>query len=84
MENLRIKGKNYDLPIFLPDATRGVTKSIDSKDLKNCGIKGVVINTYHLMSTPGTELIKKVGGMKKFMNFDGLVCQIVEVGRYFL
>ncbi|MFC1755849.1 tRNA guanosine(34) transglycosylase Tgt [Patescibacteria group bacterium] len=73
MENLRIKGKNYDLPIYLPDATRGVTKSIDSKDLKNCGIKGVVINTYHLMSTPGTEIIKKVGGMKNFMNFDGLV-----------
>lgn len=73
MENLKIKGKNYKLPIYLPDATRGVTKSIDSKDLESCGIKGAVVNTYHLMTSPGTEIIKKVGGMKKFMNFEGLI-----------
>ena len=73
MKNLKIRGKNYELPIFLPDATRGVTKSIDSKDLKNCGIKGVVINTFHLMNSPGMEIIQGFGGIKGFMNFDGLV-----------
>ena len=73
MKNLKIKGKTYKLPIFLPDATRGITKSIDSQDLENCGIRGVVINTYHLMTSPGTEIINKFGGIKKFMNFDGLV-----------
>ncbi len=73
MKNLNIKGKSYDLPIYLPDATRGVTKSLDARDLRECGIKGVVVNTYHLMSSPGVEVVKKFGGIKRFMNFDGLM-----------
>src|SRR3989344_5542168 len=54
------------LPIFLPDATRAVVKGIDSNDLISCGVKGVVVNTYHLQSS-------KIYDVKKFMNFNGLV-----------
>lgn len=46
---------------------------MDSIDLTNAGVKGVVVNTYHLMQTPGIETLKKVGGIKKYMNFNGLV-----------
>jgi queuine tRNA-ribosyltransferase len=60
-------------PIYLPDATRAVTKTLDSTDLKNTHIEGIVVNTLHLAETPGLDLLDKVGGVKKFMNFDGFV-----------
>lgn len=72
-QNLNIKGKTYDLPIFLPDATRALVKSADTADIMEAGVRGVVVNTYHLMNTPGTKLLEKTGGVKGFMNFPGLV-----------
>src|SRR3989344_5342573 len=73
MEQIRVKDIKLKLPIFLPDATRAVVKSLDSIDIKNIDIEGVVVNTLHLADRPGLELLGKVGGIKKFMNFDGLV-----------
>lgn len=63
----------FELPLYLPDATRGVAKSLDSKDLENAKVEGVVVNTLHLAETPGLEMLKKVGGIKNLMNFYGLV-----------
>lgn len=60
-------------PLFCPDATRGVIRSLDSKDLKQAGTDGIVVNTFHLLSRPGPENLIKLGGIKKLMNFDGLV-----------
>jgi len=73
VDSVIIRNKKYSLPIYLPDATKGVTKSIDSFDLINAGIEGVVVNTYHLMSSPGIKVLRKFNGIKKFMNFYGLV-----------
>ncbi len=73
LHQVRIKGKSLDLPNFFPDATRGVVRSLDSYDLKKVGVEGVVVNTYHLLSHPGSLLLKKFGGVKKFMNWDGWV-----------
>ena len=67
------KIKDIKFPIFLPDATRAVTKSIDSCDLNAANVKGAVVNTYHLMSTPGTQVLEKLGGIKNFMNYNGLI-----------
>lgn len=66
--------KNYvSFPLFCPDATRGVVKGIDSQDLIKAKIKGVVVNTYHLMIQPGVKTLKKIGGIKKFMNWNRIV-----------
>lgn len=73
MDQIKIKGKVYKLPIFLPDATRGVIRSIDCKDLESTGIDGVVVNTFHLLSEPGLKVLDKFGGIKNFMKFNGLV-----------
>ena len=67
------KNTNYSLPIFLTDATFGVVKSLDSSDIINSKIRGIVVNTYHLLNTPGSKVVQKLGGIKKFMNFEGLV-----------
>lgn len=73
MNKIKIKNKTYKLPIFLPDATLGVTKSIDTKDLEDAQVKGAVVNTYHLNTNPSTKVLKKFKGIKNFMSFDGLI-----------
>ncbi len=73
MKNLTVRGKTYDLPIYLPDATRAVVRSLDSEDLKKSQVEGMVVNTYHLMSQPGVPILDAIGGVKEFMNWDGLI-----------
>lgn len=58
-----------DTPFFMPDATRGFVKSLSQKDLEAVGIGPLVINTYHLYLRPGMEIIKKAGGVHKFMHW---------------
>ncbi|MDD4382223.1 MAG: tRNA guanosine(34) transglycosylase Tgt [Candidatus Dojkabacteria bacterium] len=63
-------GKKY---IFLPDATRGAVRFLTSQQLKETGTEGIVTNTLHLLMSPGPDRIQELGGIKKFMNWNGLV-----------
>lgn len=67
------RGKTHSLPQYLPDATLGVVRYLTTEDLTNLGIRGAVVNTYHLKSSPGAEVLKTFGGVKKFMQWPGLV-----------
>jgi queuine tRNA-ribosyltransferase len=58
------------LPAFFPDATRAVVRTVDAQDLQQCGIQGLVVNAFHLASTPGAGLIKSQGGVHAFMGWD--------------
>ncbi len=60
-------------PFFMPDATRGFVKFLTNEDLKIAGVETLVVNTYHLYLDPGIELIKKAGGLRKFINWNGLL-----------
>ena len=73
MQEIKIKGQSYQLPIYLPDATLGVARNLDSLDLLRVGLEGVMVNTYHLIQKPGEEILQKVGGIKKLMNWSGFV-----------
>ena len=53
------------LPVFLPDATQGVVRSVDSADLEQCGIQALVMNTFHLMQRPGSSTIQALGGLHR-------------------
>src|SRR6266436_6324427 len=53
------------LPAFLPDATLGVVRSVDSVDLEQCGIEAVVMNTFHLMQHPGSSTIAALSGLHR-------------------
>jgi queuine tRNA-ribosyltransferase len=68
-----IRGKKIRFPIFCPDATRGVLRSVDSTDIALAGIEGLIVNTYHLMSEPGEGIVQRRGGIHGFMNWHGLV-----------
>ncbi|MBE3560215.1 MAG: tRNA guanosine(34) transglycosylase Tgt [Ktedonobacteraceae bacterium] len=51
------------LPAFLPDATLGVVRAVDAKDLEQCQVQALVMNTFHLMQRPGTSTIQALGGL---------------------
>jgi len=57
------------LPVYFPDATRGVVRTVDSQDLEACGVRGVVANVFHLSTRPGAGLIKQAGGIHDFMGW---------------
>ncbi len=57
-------------PAFIPVATQATIKGITEEQLKAIGIEVVLANTYHLYLRPGDKVIKKLGGLHKFMNWD--------------
>tara|TARA_Y100000590_G_scaffold468316_1_gene650643 strand:- start:1237 stop:2349 length:1113 start_codon:yes stop_codon:yes gene_type:complete len=59
---------NIDTPTFMPVGTQGTIKSVFIEDALQTGSQIILSNTYHLMIRPGTERIKRVGGLHKFMN----------------
>lgn len=61
------------LPAFLPDGTGGVVRSVDASDLRSAGIPGIVMNTYHLILKPGAKLIGALGGLHRFVNWNGVI-----------
>jgi len=57
-----------DTPNFVAVGTNATIKALDSKMLDTIGLQLMFCNTYHLMLQPGTETIKKAGGLHAFMN----------------
>src|SRR5438270_4429977 len=57
-------------PVFMPVGTQGSVKALSPDDLKNIGNEIILGNTYHLYLRPGSKVIKKMGGLHKFMNWD--------------
>ena len=59
-----------ETPIFMPVGTQATVKSMDQDDLKKMNAQIILGNTYHLYLRPGMEIMKKAGGLHKFMNWD--------------
>ncbi|MDP7500686.1 MAG: tRNA guanosine(34) transglycosylase Tgt [SAR324 cluster bacterium] len=62
---------NILTPIFMPVGTLGTVKAAAPEELKALGTQILLGNTYHLHLRPGDELIHKLGGLHRFMNWDG-------------
>ncbi|MFA5743106.1 MAG: tRNA guanosine(34) transglycosylase Tgt [Candidatus Paceibacterota bacterium] len=58
-----------ETPYFIPVSTLGSLRSLDARDMDELGVQCSLCNTYHLHLRPGDELVKKMGGIHKFMNF---------------
>ncbi len=65
MATLALPHGQLSLPVFLPDATFGVVRSVDAADLEQCGVQALVMNTFHLMQTPGSSTIQSLGGLHR-------------------
>ncbi len=62
-----------DTPAFMPVGTRGTVKSLAPDDLVAAGAQIVLANTYHLFLRPGHEVVRDLGGLHRFMAWDGPV-----------
>lgn len=58
-------------PVYMPVGTQATVKGVLPRDLKEAGSSIVLSNTYHLYMRPGDEIVKKAGGLHRFMNWDG-------------
>ena len=56
-------------PAFMPVGTAGTVKAIKTSDVEKSGAEIILGNVYHLMLRPTSELIEKMGGLHKFMNW---------------
>ncbi|MDN3504845.1 MAG: tRNA guanosine(34) transglycosylase Tgt [Rhabdochlamydiaceae bacterium] len=59
-----------DTPGFVAVGTNGSLKSLENEMVNQIGLQLMFCNTYHLMLQPGTEVVKKAGGLHKFINRD--------------
>jgi queuine tRNA-ribosyltransferase len=58
-------------PAFMPVGTYGTVKSVTPEEVAASGAEILLGNTFHLMLRPGTEIIRKHGGLHEFMHWDG-------------
>lgn len=56
-------------PAFVVVATQATVKTLSPKELKEIGVQIVLANTYHLYLRPGPEIVAKLGGLHRFMNW---------------
>jgi queuine tRNA-ribosyltransferase len=58
-------------PVFMPVGTYGAVKTVTPSELVEAGSSMILSNTYHLYLRPGSELIRRLGGLHHFMSWDG-------------
>jgi queuine tRNA-ribosyltransferase len=62
-----------ETPVFMPVGTLGTVKAVTHREVKELGYKLILGNTYHLYLRPGLEVIREVGGLHKFISWDGAI-----------
>lgn len=67
-------------PAFLPVGSQGTVKTLTPEDLKDIGVGMLLANTYHLYLRPGVEVIEGIGGLHRFMAWDGAI--LTDSGGY--
>ncbi len=67
-------------PVFMPVGSQATVKTLTPDDLRDIGVPMVLANTYHLHLRPGIATIEKLGGLHKFMAWDGAI--LTDSGGY--
>ena len=68
---LRTAHGEVPTPAFMPVGTKATVKTLDPDELRAVGATIVLGNTYHLHFRPGEDLIAELGGLHRFMGWDG-------------
>ena len=61
---------DIETPVYMPVGTQATVKGVFPRDLKEAGSQIILANTYHLYMRPGDDLVRRAGGLHKFMNWD--------------
>ena len=68
---LRTTHGEVPTPAFMPVGTKGTVKTVDPEELRALGTPILLGNTYHLHFRPGEDVIAGLGGLHRFMGWDG-------------
>jgi len=60
-----------ETPAFMPVGTAGAVKAVTPDELRACGARIILSNTYHLYLRPGHEIVRELGGLHSFMGWSG-------------
>jgi queuine tRNA-ribosyltransferase len=71
---------NLETPIFAPVGTQATVKTLTPAQLGELGATLILSNTYHLYLRPGDELVREMGGLHKFMQWQGPI--LTDSGGY--
>ncbi|UCC16281.1 MAG: tRNA guanosine(34) transglycosylase Tgt [Dehalococcoidales bacterium] len=77
---LTIRGKKIQTPVFMPVASQATVKTLSSDEIREIGFGIILSNTYHLYLRPGIETIENLGGLHKYMDWDGGI--LTDSGGY--
>jgi queuine tRNA-ribosyltransferase len=58
-------------PVFAPVGTQATVKAVTPRDLEDLGASLILANTYHLYLRPGDDIVRDMGGLHRFMGWDG-------------
>ncbi|MGI6457092.1 MAG: tRNA guanosine(34) transglycosylase Tgt [bacterium] len=61
----------FDTPAFMPVGTNATVKALSPEEIRETESQIILSNAYHLYLRPGQELVKKMGGLHRFMNWQG-------------
>jgi len=67
-------------PVFSPVGSQATVKAMTPEELKNIGVVMVVANTYHIYLRPGISVVETMGGLHRFMAWDGAI--LTDSGGY--
>jgi len=77
---LTLAGGEMDTPAFMPVGTQGTVKAVQQRELIDAGAQIILCNAYHLFLRPGIGIIKKAGGLHKFISWPKLI--LTDSGGY--
>ncbi len=67
-------------PVFLPVGSQGTVKTLTPEELKDIGVTIILGNTYHLYLRPGIDTIEQLGGLHRYIAWDGPI--LTDSGGY--
>lgn len=68
---LKTRRGSIETPVFMPVGTQGTVKAVSPRELRELEAQVILGNTYHLFVRPGLDVIRTLGGLHKFMGWDG-------------
>lgn len=69
-----------ETPVFMPVATQGTVKGLTTREVSGLGARIILANAYHLVVRPGVETVAALGGLHRFMGWEGAI--LTDSGGY--
>src|SRR5688572_16509583 len=67
---LELPHGTLNTPAFMPVGTQATVKTLTPHEVRDAGAEIMLSNTYHLYLRPGADVVRQMGGLHKFMNWD--------------